>query len=494
MAETKPSPAGKLESPSDVKKKQALVLAVAVIGVLMAAFFTTLFTEGGSEVIAPRKKDVVSKSQVAAPGSNVDARDVWIGTAGNQIATLERDKKQLEDRIKRLEESSERKSTASSGYGLPPMGVPPMPQVPPLPQTPPNAPVAQPPVGNSPPAVGTGQPVVPGAGGARGARPVVGDGLPTAPPSIVTTPVSAVSEPAAADGAAGPTRAAGAATPPKSDAAAAAAAAVAPAPAPGPVPAAARSAGGADKDLTREDYLPAGSFFRAVLISGLDAPTGGQVQANPHPVLLRLVDNAVLPNLFRAQVKECFIVAAGYGDMSSERAYMRTESMSCVNHKGQVVDVAINGWAIGDDGKAGIRGRVVSKQGQALANAIMSGVLSGIGSAIRESSVNTQIGGGFMGGVVQTPKPGEEFRAGMGEGISKGLDRLTDYYVKLAEKMFPVIEVDAGRVVDVALSKGMSMKGLFKNEPTTAHNVDGYPALKGRQGLLQNMSRAPEKL
>jgi conjugal transfer pilus assembly protein TraB len=474
MAEKQTGPAGKLENPADVKKKQALVLAVVVIGVLLAAFFTTIFTEGGGEVIGPRKKDTISKSSVAAPGSNVDARDVWIGSAGNQISALEREKKQLEERVKRLEERGNDRKLAQEGpsYALPPMAAPPMPPIPSAPVTP---------TSPSQPTIGTGQPVRPGEAPAA-----------PAPAAIVTTPVSAV--PPSDASAESPRAPAGTGKQSsKSGSGSPAPGAADPAPA----AAAASPAAGArtaDKDLTREDYLPAGSFFRAVLLSGVDAPTGGQVQSNPHPVLLRLVDNAVLPNLFRAQVKECFIVAAGYGDMSSERAYLRTESMSCVNHKGQVIDVAINGWAIGDDGKAGIRGRVVSKQGQALANALMSGVLSGIGSAIRESSVNTQVGGGFMGGVVQTPKPGEEFRAGLGEGISKGLDRLTDYYVKLAEKMFPVIEVDAGRVVDVALSKGMSMKGLFKNEPVSAKNVDGHPALKNRQGLLQDMSRVPEKL
>jgi conjugal transfer pilus assembly protein TraB len=48
-------------------------------------------------------------------------------------------------------------------------------------------------------------------------------------------------------------------------------------------------------------YLPSGAFTRAVLLGGLDAPTGGQAQRNPQPVLLRLVDNAVLPNHFRSK-------------------------------------------------------------------------------------------------------------------------------------------------------------------------------------------------
>ena len=42
-------------------------------------------------------------------------------------------------------------------------------------------------------------------------------------------------------------------------------------------------------------YVPSGSFFRAALLGGLDAPTGGQAQSNPHPILMRAQDNAFLP-------------------------------------------------------------------------------------------------------------------------------------------------------------------------------------------------------
>lgn len=463
MSDSQLGPAGKLENAADVKKKQLFLLAVVVIGVVLATFFTSLFSDSSDARPRPKKNEAVIKTSIATAGSKVDPREVWIGTAGNQIATLEREKQALEDRIRRLEEKSE-EAKASAGAAanyMPPL--PPLPP-PPAPMAIPAAmPPGLPPMGVSEPIRGAGQ-TSDAHGGTQGA-PGQMNVAPAEPGNLIaTTVVGAASTPPASQGAdsqqrAGNDRNVKPATTPVS-----------------------ATATPPEKDLTREDYVPAGSFFRAVMLSGLDAPTGGQVQANPHPVLMRLVDNAVLPNQFRAQVKECFVVAAGYGDMSSERAYLRTESLSCVNKKGQVIDVPINGWAIGDDGKAGIRGRVVSKQGQALANAIGAGVLSGIGSAIRESSVNTTIGG-FSGNVVQTPRPGHEFRAGFGEGVSKGLDKLTDYYIKLAERMFPVVEVDAGRVVDIALSKGMSLKGLFKQEginPTAADNDASALALRRR--------------
>ena len=62
-------------------------------------------------------------------------------------------------------------------------------------------------------------------------------------------------------------------------------------------------------------YVPSGSFFRAALLGGLDAPTGGQAQSNPHPILMRVQDNAFLPNRYRFKIKECLALGASYGEI-----------------------------------------------------------------------------------------------------------------------------------------------------------------------------------
>ena len=198
-------------------------------------------------------------------------------------------------------------------------------------------------------------------------------------------------------------------------------------------------------------FLPV-SFTRGTLLGGLDAPTGGQSQSNPHPVLIRLADNSVLPNRFRAAYRECFVIAAGYGDISSERAYLRTESLSCVRTDGAALEVKIQGAIYGEDGKVGMRGRLVTKQGQMLANALLAGVVSGIGQGLATSSTEYSTS---AFGTVATTSGSDAYRAGLGTGIGKALDRLAQYYIKLAENTFPVIEVDAGREVDVVITKGV---------------------------------------
>lgn len=204
---------------------------------------------------------------------------------------------------------------------------------------------------------------------------------------------------------------------------------------------------------TVSTFLPV-SFTRGTLLGGLDAPTGGQSQSNPHPVLIRLSDNSVLPNRFRGEYRDCFVIAAGYGDISSERAYLRTENLSCVRADGAALEVRIQGSVYGEDGKVGMRGRLVTKQGQMLANALLAGVVSGIGQGLATSSTSYSTS---ALGTIATASGADAYRAGLGTGVGRALDRLAQYYIKLAENTFPVIEVDAGREIDVVITKGVRL-------------------------------------
>ncbi len=245
-----------------------------------------------------------------------------------------------------------------------------------------------------------------------------------------------------------------------------------------PIPAAPQAP--ADAKLGKT-YIPSGSFMRVALMGGLDAPTGGQAQNNPWPILLRVQDNAFLPNRYRAKVKECFMLGSGYGDISSERAYLRLESLSCVLNNGEVVDATIKGYVVGEDGKAGLRGRLVSKQGQVLANALMTGIIAGIGQGFQQSATSYSTS---ALGSVGTVEPGKQIQAGIGTGVGKALDRLSQYYITLAEKMFPIIEVDAGRVVDVVLTKGVAL-GM-----AASADEDTYTELwkRGRQIMKKSLN------
>jgi conjugal transfer pilus assembly protein TraB len=224
-----------------------------------------------------------------------------------------------------------------------------------------------------------------------------------------------------------------------------------------PVAAGAPAAPGAQAKAVRtlNSFLPVG-FTRAVLLGGLAAPTGGQAQANPVPVLLRMADLSVLPNGYRAMVKDCLVIGEGYGEHSAERAYIRATLLSCVMRDGQVLEVPIKGSVFGEDGMNGMMGKLVTKQGAILGNALLAGIASGIGQGIAQAS---QVTATTALGSVSTTKTDTDsiLKQGFGTGVGKALDRLAQYYINLAERTFPVIEVLPGRVVDIVIQQGVTL-------------------------------------
>lgn len=207
------------------------------------------------------------------------------------------------------------------------------------------------------------------------------------------------------------------------------------------------------KAMTVDTYVPAGSYVRAIMLNGVDAPTGGQSQQNPAPAVLRLIDDGRLPNAFRGRLRDCVVTVNGYGELSSERALLRTDRLSCITSDGQAIDIGVKGYVAGEDGKTGMRGRVVSKTGQALANAIWAAGLSAIGSGVAGASTrSTQTALGTTTTTTDNPALNA-----FGQGVNKAFDRLAQYYINLADKLFPVIEVDGGRVVEVVFTAGFNM-------------------------------------
>ena len=419
-------------STAAIKRRQVLLVAgiagTIVVGTLLSVSLTGT-KRNDAQPAKPRSVNIL------APGAQVDPRDAWRGQADAQMKAIEQRSRDVAQRNAELEGQGKamlERLKKLEGSGLTPLPPPPL-----------SAPAERPSFGPDGPANAS-----PDSGPQRFPPPppplsqgaVSGAGLPPPPGGVqsLSSPIGIVSI-ALGDVAAG--------TGAKLDANAA-------------------SATATHHDTRR--YLPSGAFTRAVLLGGLDAPTGGQAQHNPQPVLLRLADNAILPNQFRARVKECFIVGAGYGDVSSERAYIRTESLSCVTRDGTAIDVPVKGYVAGEDGKAGMRGRLVSKQGQILANALLAGVASGIGQAFQQSATTLSVS---PLGTTSSVDPGKQLQAGLGTGVGKALDRLAQYYISLAEKVFPVIEIDAGRSVDVVLTQGVALPAALEAADADPDNL-----------------------
>lgn len=201
-------------------------------------------------------------------------------------------------------------------------------------------------------------------------------------------------------------------------------------------------------------YIPSGSIITGTLLTGMDAPTGAGAREEPFPALLRIKREAILPNRFRADVRECFVIVGGFGDISSERAYLRGETISCVRKDGKVIESDIESYTVGEDGKAGLRGRLVSKQGQMLAKAMMAGVMDGFASAFGKAPVPSLSLDDSEQQLYKQAFSGDAVQSGAVTGVGKALDRMAQFYIKQADGMYPVIEIDAGREVEIVMIRG----------------------------------------
>ena len=217
--------------------------------------------------------------------------------------------------------------------------------------------------------------------------------------------------------------------------------------------------GNPEKEQKTEDkrsvYLPP-SFVSADLLSGFAAPTMEAAKSDPRLVLLRLQDLAVLPNAIKSDLKGCFALAEGYGNLADERAHLRLVRLSCIARDGtSVIDEKVKGFVVDEDGKIGLRGRVVTKSGALLARSFVAGFLDGFGRAIEEGAYDTS---SSAIGDIRTLRPDKSFEAGIGRGIGEASGNLSKFYMELARQTFPVIEVGSGKRVSVVTSEGVELK------------------------------------
>ena len=205
-------------------------------------------------------------------------------------------------------------------------------------------------------------------------------------------------------------------------------------------------------------FIPATTIISGVLITGMDVPTSDSTRSNPYPSFLRIKKEAILPNRFRADIRECGMLVTGYGELSSHRAILRGESISCIREDGGVIEVSMDAYASGEDGKLGVRGRLVDKRGQLIAKSLMAGFMNGVASVFNQVPVPTISTTASDTTAFQAVASSEAMQSAAVQGTGEALERVADYYLEMADNIFPVLEVDAGREVQFIVTNGFSMK------------------------------------
>jgi conjugal transfer pilus assembly protein TraB len=206
------------------------------------------------------------------------------------------------------------------------------------------------------------------------------------------------------------------------------------------------------------NYLPPNSMAQAKVVVGVDAATNVRSQGDPLPVLLRITGPArsVFSDgkLLRTRVQGCMVNGAAYGDLSSEKVYVKLQRMTCPQPGGRYAVSEVKGF-ISFGGKVGLRGRVVSREGGLIGQAFLAGLAGGFGRGFTANTNSIFQGANVsVDGKRDQLSTGDILKGGVGEGVSTAGDTVSNYLIERAEQYQPVIEMPTGADVEVVFLDG----------------------------------------
>lgn len=209
------------------------------------------------------------------------------------------------------------------------------------------------------------------------------------------------------------------------------------------------------------DYLPPNSYASARVIVGVDASAGVSSQTDPLPVVLRITGPArsVMQNgkVLTTRIEGCIVNGAARGDLSSEKVYVKLARMTCDQPGGRVAVSEVKGF-ISFGGKSGVRGRVVSREGNLVSQALLAGIVGGFG---RGFSANANgIFAGQLGAGQQRPSLSatDIVAGGLGQGAGEAADTVSKYLIERAEQYQPVVEMPTGIEVEIVFLDGVYVR------------------------------------
>jgi hypothetical protein len=204
--------------------------------------------------------------------------------------------------------------------------------------------------------------------------------------------------------------------------------------------------------------LPAGSFVRGRLLTGLFATThtGGAL-----PALFAVREAFTGPNQTAIPLQGCLALGKALADLASLRAIVQLTTLACVWPDGRTFEQAVAGYATGRDGTLGLPGRLEQRAGVYLGRTFLASLVAGAAEAFAQAERTTQITP--LGGS-QSVVTGETGKFAAFSALSTASARVADFYLAQAEQLLPVVWVESGLDVQLVLQQGVTLEGL----PATA--------------------------
>ncbi len=232
----------------------------------------------------------------------------------------------------------------------------------------------------------------------------------------------------------------------------------------------------AAKEQEPKLVIPVNSGLEGVLLTGVNArpsgasagAVGGATSANNvgAPFVTKLKGEAILPNNWKlGDLGDCFMGGSAVAILSAERAFSIADKISCISSNGDVYEADVKAYGVDVDGIQGLSGKVVSKQGAILAQSFLTGIASGLGTALAPTQVpgfNSSSIGGSQSYV--TPDSSMVARSAVGTGVANAASQLSRFYLDFAKEIHQVIEIPAGTRITWILKESLEFKRTFKGK------------------------------
>ncbi len=209
------------------------------------------------------------------------------------------------------------------------------------------------------------------------------------------------------------------------------------------------------------DYLPPNSYAPARVIVGVDASTGVASQTDPLPVVLRITGPArsVMRGnqLLSTDITGCLVNGAARGDLSAEKVYVQLVRMTCAQPGGRYAVSEVKGF-IAFAGKSGVRGRVVSREGSLVSQALLAGIVGGFGRGFSANANGIFTGQVGANGQREALSPTDILAGGIGQGAGEAADTVSRYLIERAEQYQPVVEMPTGIEVEIVFLDGVHVR------------------------------------
>ncbi len=213
------------------------------------------------------------------------------------------------------------------------------------------------------------------------------------------------------------------------------------------------------------DYLPPNSYAPATVIVGVDASTGVASQSDPLPVVLRITGPArsVMRGnkLLTTDITGCLVNGAARGDLSAEKVYVKLVRMTCAQPGGRFAVSEVKGF-ISFAGKSGVRGRVVSREGSLVSQALLAGIVGGFGRGFSANANGIFTGQVGANGQREALSPTDILAGGFGQGAGEAADTVSRYLIERAEQYQPVVEMPTGIEVEIVFLDGVHVRSPSK--------------------------------